>query len=59
MTNKEQSDLAKQFPDRDVVKSLQDLRVYLAQNQDARPATGNKAKRLIEEWLSGASATRS
>ena len=54
VTNKQQHDLAKKFPDSDVAKRLDELAAYLQLHQDQVPASGNKATQLIERWFSGA-----
>jgi len=58
VTNKEQHDLAKEFPECEVELCLLELQSYLDDHPDMQPATGNKAKALIQAWFSGASATR-
>jgi hypothetical protein len=58
VTNKEQHDLAKKFPDKDVIQTLELLAAYLLDHKDQIPKTATKAKTLIDWWFSGASATR-
>ena len=58
VTNKEQHDLAKKFPQKDVEKGLADLSDFLLGNQHLLPSSASKAKELILWWFSGASATR-
>ena len=58
VTNKQQQDLAKKFPDSDVAKRLDELAEHLHQNKDQVPASGNKATELIERWFSGACCLR-
>ena len=58
VTNKEQQDLAKKFPDQDIQFGLDKLAVYLLDHKDQTPKTATKAKALIDWWFSGASATR-
>jgi hypothetical protein len=58
VTNKEQHDLAKKFPNDDVAKRLDELISYLIDNRDQVPKSATKAKALIDWWFSGASETR-
>ena len=58
VTSKEQHDLAKKFPDKDVEAELVDLSEYLVANQDLLPSSATEIKALIDGWFSGAPATR-
>ena len=58
VTNKEQQKLAKKFPEREVELYLLELAKYLSRNEDMRPTSSTKIKKLIQAWFSGASATR-
>ena len=58
VTNKEQHDLAKKFPQSNVEEGLSGLADFLRVHEDCIPSSVTKAKELIAWWFSGASATR-
>jgi hypothetical protein len=58
VTNKQQQDLAKKFPDSDVAKRLEELAEYLNLNRDEVPVSGTKAMELVDRWFSGAYCSR-
>ena len=58
VTNKEQHDLAKKYPNQDIQLGLDQLSAYLIDHKDQIPKTSAKAKLIIDWWFSGASVTR-
>ena len=58
VTNKQQHDLAKKYPDCDIPSRLDDLNAYLLLHKDQIPASGNKAMELVDRWFSGAYCSR-
>ena len=58
VTNKEQIDLAKKFPSKDVELCFKEMADFLSVRQDLRPVSANKVKTFIAGWFSGASVTR-
>ena len=58
VTSKEQADLAKKFPGKDVELSFKEMANFLSTRQDLRPTSANKVKTFIAGWFSGASVTR-